>query len=62
MPVATILSIIGAVTELTKGLADLYHTSQEVLSDTDADRVREAANKLSEENDRLAQVVLAKLG
>jgi hypothetical protein len=57
-----ILGIIGAITNLTKGISSLVDNSAEVFKDNDADNVRTAAAALNEANATLEQVVLTKLG
>ena len=59
---ATILSIIDMAATLVKGLTALVDNATDVLSQEDAEQVRIKANELAAENDRLTQVVLAKLG
>jgi len=62
MDLETILSVINAATQLTKGLTSLANNATEVFKDNDADNVRTAAAALRAANDKLEEVVLAKLG
>jgi hypothetical protein len=62
MNLQTILNVIGAASQLTRGLTSLVDNATATFSDTDADKVRTAAEALRAENDQLTQVVLAKLG